>query len=102
MGFSSLKASSSSDTSDDDDDPMVKIDFKINPKLLTPSETPLADEDHQAKIMNAMRLVEQSMGNIAMNSRGPARVRPSIAMLSVKMTEFSSLERFRDEQVSIE
>ena len=88
MGFSSMKASSSSDTSDDDDDPMVKIDFKINPKLLTASETPLADEDHQAKIMNAMRLVEQSMGNIAMSSRGPTRVRQSKAMPSVIITGF--------------
>ena len=97
MGFSSLKASSSSDTSDDDDDPMVKIDFKINPKLLAPSETPLTDEDHQAKIMNAMRLVEQSMGNIAMNSRGPSRVRQWNAMVAFGMAGFSSLERSRDE-----
>lgn len=66
--FPSSKSTSSSDTSDDDDDNMMtKIFVKINqPKTQVASD----DDDDEAKISNAMRLVDLNIGNFAPNSRG--------------------------------
>jgi hypothetical protein len=67
------KSSSSSDTSDDDDDnPMTKIFVKIN----QPKTQILSDEDDEAKIINAMRLVDRNLGNFVTNSRGSSDVNP--------------------------
>lgn len=45
---------------------MTKIFVKIN----QPKSQVLSDEDDEAKIMNAMRLVDKNLGNFAVNSRG--------------------------------
>jgi hypothetical protein len=67
------KSSSSSDTSDDDEDnPMTKIFVKIN----QPKTQILSDEDDEAKIINAMRLVDRNLGNFVTNSRGSSDVNP--------------------------
>jgi hypothetical protein len=69
------KSTSSSDTSDDDDDDdfqMRKLQFKINP---TTQKTPIEEEkDDNAKIIDAMRLVEKNIGHLATYSRATGRV----------------------------
>lgn len=69
-GFTSSKSSSSSDTSDDDDNPMTKIVVKIN-KTKTQA---LSDDDDEARISTAMRIVDLNIGNFAPNTRGLAAV----------------------------
>ena len=64
------KTSSSSDTSDDDDDDnnlMTKIAIlKIN----EPKSQVLSDDDDDAKIINAMRLIGKTIGNPSTNTPG--------------------------------
>ncbi|CAM4740239.1 unnamed protein product [Rotaria magnacalcarata] len=63
----SSKLSSSSDSSDDDDsdNPVLKIEFKINPK----SEA-VPEIDDEMKIANAMRLIDKNIGNLLTPSKG--------------------------------
>ncbi|CAF3423180.1 unnamed protein product [Rotaria socialis] len=63
----SSKLSSSSDSSDDDDsdNPVLKIEFKINPK----SEA-VPEIDDEMKIVNAMRLIDKNIGNLLTPSKG--------------------------------
>ena len=71
-GFPSSKSSSSSDTSDDDDDnPMTKIFVKINQ---TKTQVLPDDDDDEARISTAMRLIDLNVGNFAPNTRGLAAV----------------------------
>ena len=66
-GFPSSKSTSSSETSDDDDDNMMtKIFVKIN----QPKTQAASDDDDEARISTAMRLVDLNIGNFAPNSRG--------------------------------
>ncbi|UJR10471.1 hypothetical protein I4U23_014675 [Adineta vaga] len=66
------KSTSSSDSSDDDDDDFrtSKIQFKINP---TTQKSPIAEENDDAKISNAMRRVEKSIGLPSTYSRVTGR-----------------------------
>ena len=66
------KKSSSTETSDNDDDdnPMLKIDFKINPKTQISLE-----DDGEIKILDAMRLVDKNLSNIMTNS---SRLLPNV------------------------
>ena len=50
---------------------MPKIQFKINP---TAQKTPIAEENDETKISNAMRLVDKSIGHLATYSRATGRV----------------------------
>ncbi|CAF0832417.1 unnamed protein product [Rotaria sordida] len=72
-----LKTSNSTDTSsdddDDDDNPILKIDFKINPKAEI-----LSDVDDETKIVNAMRLIDKNMGNFMTTSRGQSNRNPDL------------------------
>ena len=72
------KSTSSSDSSDDDDDddgfPISKIKFKINENT---QQTPIAEENDEAKISNAMRLVDKNIGHFATYSRTTGRVSES-------------------------
>ncbi len=51
---------------------MTKIFVKIN----QPKTQILSDEDDEAKIINAMRLVDRNLGNFVTNSRGSSDVNP--------------------------
>jgi hypothetical protein len=69
------KSTSSSDSSDDEDDddgfPISKIKFKINE---TTQKSPIAEENDETKISNAMRLVDKNIGHFATYSRTTGRV----------------------------
>lgn len=73
------KSTSSSDSSDDDDDdyPISKIQFKINPTAALKSST-IVEESDEAKISNAMRLVDKNIGHFATYSRSTRTVSQSL------------------------
>ena len=72
------KSSSSSSSSDDDDDdyPISKIQFKINPTAQKSST--IVEESDEAKISNAMRLVDKNIGHFATYSRSTRTVSRSM------------------------
>ncbi|CAF0761296.1 unnamed protein product [Rotaria sp. Silwood1] len=80
ISISTDTSSGDDDDDDDDDNPMLKIDFKINPK----SEfSPVADDE--TKIVNAMRLIDKNMENFITTSRGlPNRMPDLNKSLSVE------------------
>jgi len=67
------KSTSSSDSSDDDDDDRtMKIKFTINNTIT--QKSPIVEENDEAKILNAMRLVDKNIGHFATYSRTAGRV----------------------------
>lgn len=68
----SISSSNSSDDEDDDDGfPISKIKFKINE---TSQQSPIAEENDETKISNAMRLIDKNIGHFATYSRTTGRV----------------------------
>ena len=68
------KSTSSSNSSDDDDDggfPLAKLHFTIRSQE---QKTPIVEENDEAKISNAMRLVDKNIGYVATHSRSATRV----------------------------
>ena len=84
------RLSSSLDTSDDDDsdDPVSRIDFKIKPIASTTPDRSITEEDHQTKIMNAMRQIDLNIGSSAGHSR---RLAPVSATRHVLRRELNCL-----------